>query len=277
MFWTRLISGIFLIIFTFFTMMAGGSILLLTLFAISVIGLFELYRVMKFEKAPLGWIGYVSTGLWYLILFYGMNGKIEVERYFMLLFSTFVILLLFVFVIAYPKYSAIQLFSAVFGFLYVPMMLSFIFQTRESISFGKWLVWLIYVSSWGSDTCAYVVGRLIGKRKLAPILSPKKSVEGSIGGILGSALLGGLLAFFMFKGEEGFYSLLFVFMIISGVGSMISQIGDLAASGIKRNFDVKDYGRLIPGHGGILDRFDSIIITAPIIYFLSSFLLGGMR
>ena len=129
---------------------------------------------------------------------------------------------------------------------------------------GAVAVWLIFLSSWGCDTCAYCVGMLLGKHKMAPKLSPKKSVEGGIGGIVGAALLGAIFALAANKitgagVNPGQYA------IICGVGGMISQIGDLAASAIKRNHNIKDYGKLIPGHGGILDRFDSVIFTAPII------------
>ena len=135
------------------------------------------------------------------------------------------------------------------------------------------MVWLIFLSSWGCDTCAYCVGMLIGKHKMAPKLSPKKSVEGGVGGVLGAALLGVLFALAMNHwGGEDVNALHYA--VICGVGGIISQVGDLAASAIKRNHDIKDYGRLIPGHGGILDRFDSVIFTAPVIYYLAT-ALGG--
>ena len=179
-----------------------------------------------------------------------------------------------VFVVKYPKYSANQLFSTIFGIFYIPVMISFIFKTRENIAFGQWLAWMVYVSSWGSDTCAYAVGRLFGRHKLAPNLSPKKSIEGSVGGIIGSALIGVIFGLIMSNFTGKSENLIIIFAVIGGLGSVISQIGDLAASGIKRNYDIKDYGHLIPGHGGILDRYDSIIITAPIVYFLSLYLVG---
>ena len=129
-----------------------------------------------------------------------------------------------------------------------------------------------FLSSWGCDTCAYCVGMLIGKHKMAPVLSPKKSVEGGVGGVIGAALLGLLYAFAM--NHWGNAGLDPVFCAITcGVGGIISQIGDLAASAIKRNYEIKDYGKLIPGHGGILDRFDSVIFTAPVIFILSLVLL----
>ena len=144
--------------------------------------------------------------------------------------------------------------AAFFGVFYVAVMLSYIYQTRI-LPGGVFQVWLVFICAWGCDTCAYCVGMLIGKHKMAPKLSPKKSVEGGIGGIAGAALIAVLYALAINHWGTA--------------GGAISQIGDLAASAIKRNHDIKDYGKLIPGHGGILDRFDSIIFTAPIIFYLS--------
>ena len=176
------------------------------------------------------------------------------------------ILILFVYVFGYPKYRAEQVMAAFFGVVYVAVMLSFIYLTRN-LPDGKFLVWLIFLCSWGCDTCAYCVGMLIGKHKMAPVLSPKKSIEGAVGGVVGAALLGMIYAAAT-QGKMAEYAL------ICGVGALISMVGDLAASAIKRNQNIKDYGKLIPGHGGILDRFDSVIITAPVIYYLAKLILG---
>ena len=112
---------------------------------------------------------------------------------------------------------------------------------------------------------------LIGKHKMAPVLSPKKSVEGGIGGILGAALNGVLYGLASNHGGNAGAGIL-SYAIIGAAGGAISQVGDLAASANKRYHNIKDYGKLIPGHGGILDRFDSVIFTAPIIYYLALFL-----
>lgn len=102
---------------------------------------------------------------------------------------------------------------------------------------------------------------------MAPVLSPKKSVEGAVGGVLGAALLG--VAYAAATGGK-----MAEYALICAVGALISMVGDLAASAIKRNQGIKDYGKLIPGHGGILDRFDSVIFTAPVIYYLAKLVLG---
>ena len=177
-----------------------------------------------------------------------------------------------VYVFSFPKYKAEQIFAGFLGVFYVAVMLSYVYQTRE-LNAGTYIVWLIFLCSWGCDTCAYCVGVLIGKHKMAPKLSPKKSVEGAVGGVFGAALLTVIYGY-VFQNQMNLSTeYIFVLAGISAVGALISMVGDLAASAIKRNYDIKDYGKLIPGHGGILDHFDSVIFTAPIIYYLALYLI----
>ena len=175
---------------------------------------------------------------------------------------------LFVYVFTFPRYHADEVMTAFFGIVYVAVCLSFIYQTRE-LPDGEYTVWLIVICSWGCDTMAYVFGRLFGKHKMAPVLSPKKSVEGAVGGVASAAVFGAIYAAVIGRFMQNGGNKIAVFALIGAVGALISMVGDLAASAIKRNHDIKDYGKLIPGHGGILDRFDSVIITAPVIYLLA--------
>ena len=271
MFKTRLLSGILLVAVALLTIMSGGYVLFFTLLGVSVIGMQELYKAMKVRGDGFNILeitGYLGAVIYYVA------AMLNFERYGMMALLTALILLMFVYVFTYPKYQAGQVMAAFFGVVYVACMLSFIYLTRN-LPDGKFIVWLIFLCSWGCDTCAYCVGMLIGKHKMAPVLSPKKSVEGGIGGIVGAALLGAIFAFAANK-ITGAGVNPAQYAVICGVGGMISQIGDLAASAIKRNHDIKDYGKLIPGHGGILDRFDSVIFTAPIIYYLAIFLAGRL-
>ena len=263
MFKTRLISGIVLVIIALATIISGSWILFFTLLAVSLIGMRELYKVMKVSDehvTVLELVGYLGAVLYYIAM------KADFGNYGTMAIIISMILILFVYVFGYPKYRAEQVMAAFFGVVYVAVMLSFIYLTR-SLPDGKFLVWLIFLCSWGCDTCAYCVGMLIGKHKMAPVLSPKKSIEGAVGGVAGAALLGVIYAAAT-QGKMAEYAL------ICAVGALISMVGDLAASAIKRNQNIKDYGKLIPGHGGILDRFDSVIITAPVIYYLAKIILG---
>ena len=263
MFKTRLISGIVLVIIALATIISGSWILFFTLLAVSLIGMRELYKVMKVSDehvTVLELVGYLGAVLYYIAM------KADFGNYGTMAIIISMILILFVYVFGYPKYHAEQVMAAFFGVVYVAVMLSFIYLTR-SLPDGKFLVWLIFLCSWGCDTCAYCVGMLIGKHKMAPVLSPKKSIEGAVGGVAGAALLGVIYAAAT-QGKMAEYAL------ICAVGALVSMVGDLAASAIKRNQNIKDYGKLIPGHGGILDRFDSVIITAPVIYYLAKMILG---
>lgn len=263
MFKTRLISGIFLVLAALLTIISGGYVLFVTLLCVSLLGIQELYKAMGVHKDGVGLLelaGYLGAILYYASLLLGF------ERYGMMAVLLGLVLLMFVYVFTYPKYEADQVMSAFFGIVYVAVMLSFIFLTRN-LEGGKFIVWLIFLCSWGCDTCAYCVGMLIGKHKMAPVLSPKKSVEGAVGGVVGAAALGAIYAA-VTHGPVVEYA------VICAVGALISMVGDLAASAIKRNRDIKDYGKLIPGHGGILDRFDSVIFTSPIIFYLAKMILG---
>lgn len=265
MFVKRLISGIILVILAFVLVTAGGSVLFAVTGAISLIGMFELYRVMKIEKTPLAGIGYAACLLYYgLLWFHG-------EQYVIWVAIAALMFLMSVYVFTFPKYKTDQITVAFFGLFYVGIMLSYLYQLRM-VEDGAYLVWLIFLGSWGCDTCAYCVGMLFGRHKLAPVLSPKKSIEGAVGGIAGSALLGGLYAFLFGEQMMSVGNPVAACVVACAIAAVISQIGDLAASAIKRNHQIKDYGHLIPGHGGILDRFDSVIFTAPAIYFAIMFL-----
>ena len=260
MFVTRLLSGIALVIVLLATGILGGKILWGFCLAISLIGLYEFYKVFKIEKT-LGVVGYVFAAAYYLsLLFYNgtVNGALFLAIELMVVAG--------VYVLKYPKYNTEQVFASILGLLYLPLMLSYIYQIRIAED-GLYSLWLIFICSWGCDTCAYCVGMLFGKRKLAPVLSPKKSIEGAIGGVAGAAVLGAIYGVAV-NNSMVMENAPLVFAIICAVGAVISQFGDLIASGIKRQHNIKDYGKLIPGHGGILDRFDSVIFTAPMIYAL---------
>ncbi|MCD7833290.1 MAG: phosphatidate cytidylyltransferase [Lachnospiraceae bacterium] len=266
MFRTRLISGIVLVAIALAVILSGGAVLAATLLVISLIGMNELYRALKVEDqkiSPLALVSYLGCVIYYLLVF------LHLSAYTMTVTLAVLILVMTVYVFTYPRYRTDQVTGAFFGFLYVAVMLSCIYELR-ALEHGVWLVWLIFLASWGSDTCAYCVGMLIGRHKMTPKLSPKKSVEGGIGGVVGAALLGGIYAR-VIAGRLGAepMQLVLSFAVICAVGALISMVGDLAASAIKRNHDIKDYGRLIPGHGGILDRFDSVIFVAPVIYYLA--------
>lgn len=271
MFWTRLLSSIVLVIIALVTLILGGPVLAAFLFLISVIAYLELTKATKVHTGKgingLEVVGIVGITAYYLALYF-----LKDNLYSMLSMIVVFMAGLLVYVVKFPKYHANQVMASFFAFVYAPVMLSFIYLTRQA-EYGIYIVWLILISSWGCDTCAYVVGMLIGKKKIFPVLSPKKSLEGCIGGVLGAALLGVLYGHFVVNRVVDEQEVTWILALICAIGAVMSQGGDLAASAIKRNHEIKDYGKIIPGHGGIMDRFDSVIVTAPMIYFLAILLI----
>ena len=277
-FWVRFGSSTILMTITVLSMIFGGYVLFGILLIVTLIGLMELYRIMGVHKKVPGFIGYLAAiALYFSVMectrdFSVITRCADVGGTLPVIIGAFLVLLLAVYVLSFPKYNSEQISMVFFGFFYVALTMSYIYRLRISDG-GAYSVWLIFIASWGADTMAYLTGILIGKHKIAPVLSPKKTVEGCIGGVVGSTLIG-LVYSLIFKDDlSAVYSNpVLLFTIVSAAASIVSMIGDMAASAIKRNKEIKDYGKLIPGHGGILDRFDSVIFVAPIIYFLLKFI-----
>lgn len=257
----RLLSGIALVIIALVTIILGEDVLLITIGAVSLIGLWEMNRVFGIEKQITGILGYICTIVYYILL------KTDHMQHAFVLMVFFIMALMSVYVFYFPNIKTESVMASIFGVMYVVAMLSFIYIVRQEDN-GLYNVWLIFLCSWGSDTCAYLAGVAFGKHKMAPVLSPKKSVEGAVGGVAGAALLGFVYASVFKENISGAFDPKISYPIICGAGSLISMTGDLAASAVKRNHDIKDYGKLIPGHGGIMDRFDSVIFVAPVIWLL---------
>lgn len=276
MFRTRLRSSIILVIIALATILSGGIVLAVVLCGISVIAFRELTKACGVSNAEKKFAapeiaGFIMIVLYYAVLFaalYPTGGVKSLDIVYPVVMMAVVLtmlVLLFIYVFAFPRYKANQIFAAMFAYLYAPVMLSFIYMIREGFVQGNYLVWFVFLCSWGSDTCAYAVGILIGKHKMTPKLSPKKSVEGAVGGVVGAALLFVLYTNFAVNRYTDATLPLVLAAVLGAAGALVSMIGDLAASAIKRDHEIKDYGKLIPGHGGIMDRFDSVIITSPLI------------
>ncbi|MDD3222154.1 MAG: phosphatidate cytidylyltransferase [Clostridia bacterium] len=269
MFWTRLASGIVLVVIAVVTIIAGGNIWFALVSALALIGLYELYKAMNIEKTLLGYAGYAMT-----VLYCGMlHQRVSSATGMAVVLGLLVMCSIYVF--TFPKFKANQAAFAVFGFTYVPILMLHLYQIRE-LSDGLFIIPLVFLSAWGNDTCAYCVGMLIGKHKMAPKLSPKKSIEGLFGGIIGAALLGILYGVLCGRHLPTLDNAILACGIICGLGAVIAVVGDLTASAFKRDTGIKDYGKLIPGHGGVMDRFDSILFTAPVVYFLAVYFGAGV-
>lgn len=273
---TRIISGVIMATGGIVALIVGGYVAGLIVMLISLGAYYELCKACKLidnEKKPIN----VATIAGYLavILFYcNLLWKFAPAQTFNTVLLLVVVLWhLAVYVFTYPRFKTGQIMAGVFNLLYAPLMLSYLYPIMTEFENGKFLVVLVFIASSVSDACAYFVGVSIGKHKLAPVVSPKKSIEGSIGGIVGAAVIGLIYGLVLYKCGIFSSEVIWGFAVIGGFGSIISQIGDLAASAIKRDHDIKDYSHLIPGHGGIMDRMDSICVTAPIIYYLALLLI----
>lgn len=266
MFKTRLLSGIVLVLLMIGILYVGGYVTGTATLIFALIGEFELLRIYGLNKKALGIVTYIVT-----VVHYGVIMALDTARYLAIAKAYVpsiivpVIIMLTIYVIKYPEYTDKDIAAALLAFFYVGILFSYFYRIR---TLGGLFIVLVFVCSWVNDTCAYCVGVLFGKHKMSPKLSPKKSVEGLLGGLVGSALVGA--GYGIFYNSKGYVlnNAPVIFAVIGAVGALVSVIGDLVASAIKRNNEIKDYGKLIPGHGGILDRFDSIIFVAPIIYYL---------
>lgn len=251
---TRIISGLMLaplLIIVYF----GGYVLQAACLLIGIIGVREFYSAFRSVGVnPSLPIGAVLTVSLYAVINFGSN-----EKWLMLWFFASIMSGLLYLFINFPERRLEDSLVTIVGVFYVSFFSLHVALTdRTPFSI---FVWLILLTAFGTDIFAYFSGHLFGKHKLCPQISPKKTIEGSIGGTIGSVAL--CTAFSLIFTPE----LLTHAVIIGILGGIISQFGDLTASIFKRKLGIKDYGNLIPGHGGILDRFDSVLFTAPMVYY----------
>lgn len=160
-------------------------------------------------------------------------------------------------------------FKDIAGAMFAGIVLPYLLMTLIRILYmqdGRIYILLPLLAAWGSDTCALFAGMKFGKHKLAPVVSPKKTVEGSVGGVLGAMVLCIIYAIVIhFVCDYPMGETILQYAVIGLFGSILGQIGDLSFSVVKRGSGIKDYGKIFPGHGGVLDRFDSVIFVAPAI------------
>ena len=237
----------------------GGWPLVLFTFLLSAIGLFELLRMRQIRLFSLpGIVSLFVIWLWILPQKYAgffdavLLSKIEIGLFAILFYLTYM-------VASKNKFTIEDLSFSILSVIYMGVGFLFFIEIREEA--GLWLLFYSLFIIWATDSGAYFIGRALGKRKLWPEISPNKTVEGAIGGIVCACIVGVLFSMF---GNIEWYIMVFITIILSAFG----QIGDLAESALKRHFHVKDSGNLLPGHGGILDRFDSLLFVWPLLYFI---------
>ncbi len=224
---------------------------------ISIMGLYEFYRATGItENKSLCIMGYLGALYFVTCAFHSI-----VKVPFTLWYPGILVLLMLIFNKTITLSKIAITFSSI---IYIPYLLSNIIYLRDAQN-GEFYIWLVLVIAFLTDSCAYFVGKGLGKHKLCPVLSPNKTIEGAIGGTLGGGLSALLFGYIInrFFGAQAIYLNIFILGLL---GAVAAQLGDLTASCIKRQYNIKDYGNLFPGHGGVLDRIDSILFVAPVVY-----------
>ena len=233
--------------------------------AIAMLGMQEYFNAVSKDSKPVRWIGYVSC--LFIAFIHIIQTYIPISQVLMISVPTILLILFAQVIFTNMKTSFKDIAYTFFGMAYVIGCISFIALLR-GLDNGRILVWYAIIAAWGTDTFAYLIGKKFGKHKLSKI-SPKKSIEGAIAGTVGATVIAIIYTVVMNNIYSLGYSYLLVAVATIGL-SIIGQIGDFAASSIKRYVDVKDYSNLIPGHGGMLDRIDSLMFLTPFAYILLS-------
>lgn len=235
----------------------------ITVIVASMIGLYEYYKAVGLlAHRGLCAMGIVAA----VIIPIGLMLSIQET---LILVYVYVVALFLIMLIYNKRVKAADIAMLMLGIIYIPYFLSYIIHIR-SMEFGRFFIWLVFIGAFSTDTCAYFAGRMFGRHKLCPDISPKKTVEGAIGGVVGAGIIFVLFGIVVNNVFAGFmcglrFNLLLLF-VLGLIAAVVSEIGDLVASSIKRQYDIKDFGNILPGHGGILDRCDSIILVAPTIF-----------
>lgn len=263
---TRIISALIMLPLLILVYL-GGMWLKCAVVIISIIGLDEFYKGYNaMGVKPCKTIGFASVPLLYILHIVSAQNDVigqvfdPARVYLVWFFLVVAASMIYGFNVEERKTEDIS--STVLGVVYVVFFFHFAVLIDE-LSYAHNYIWLIFIIAFGTDIFAYFTGVFLGKHKLCPKLSPKKTVEGAIGGMIGALVLSLIFGYFFL--EEGHtFNVGFIIMIL--IGSVVSMLGDLSASAFKRHMGIKDYGKLIPGHGGILDRFDSVLFVAPYLY-----------
>jgi len=263
---TRIITGVVaLIIFVPVLFFSHTVIFDITIALISLLGTLELLKCVGLAKkylicAPSCTVAFIVP----LLIRYVRHEAI------VLIVVTYLFYLIYASVFARKNISTSDIALSFFATVYVTIAFTSILIARN-LEYGDIIYLMIFVGAWITDTFAYFTGRLFGRHKLMPDISPKKTIEGAVGGVIFCSLAFILFGFIIAKMQrfdaEPYYRILAVAGIFT---SVIAILGDLAGSAIKRNYNVKDFGAIFPGHGGILDRFDSVMAVAPVIMIIGA-------
>jgi len=267
---TRIVSALILIPLVIYLIYAGGLSFTAFILIVNLIGLREFYDLCAAKKIEtFRYPAYlVSTLYFFNVHFNFVNDPSHKFEFSPLLILGFVFIILWLQRSQKVAGSIITAAASIFGFLYVSVFLSFAVYIRQLVN-GDKLLFTVILMIWAADTFAYFGGRAFGKHKLSPEISPKKSTEGVYSGIIGTFAA----AYFAFIYLNVPQITLWMYFALALALNSFSVLGDLIESQFKRDCEVKDSSGLIPGHGGILDRIDSLLLTFPFAYYYFSMIL----
>ena len=262
----RIISGLILFpIFAVILIFGNKYVFDVFIAIVAIMSLHEFYKAFKEKANPIQWPGYITAGL--ICCIHLIPNEYVLPSITLLILMNVLALFTQV-VVTSLKRNITDIAISLLGLCYVVFFLMFAPLIRDSLDNGRILIWYVFFAAWGTDIFAYFIGKNFGKHKFTEI-SPKKSLEGCAGGILGSIFF--CMTYTLAINSIWNLEISYIYAFgISVFLSVISQIGDLAASSVKRHCGIKDYSNLIPGHGGLLDRIDSVIFILPFAYFLLS-------
>ncbi|MBQ3007059.1 MAG: phosphatidate cytidylyltransferase [Clostridia bacterium] len=273
---TGVISALIVIMLLVFTGLGYQGVMSIPMGAIAAIAAYEMMRVSKCKNKVLTVVSMIVAAIGPAYVDFGLQKYIPIPLSTVLII--YVVLLLIIMLKFYEKTKFEHVALALFGSVAIPGALGTFFKVRDLCvvypelfqrSHCVFLILSAMYCAWMSDTWAYFVGSKLGKHKLAPKISPKKSVEGAIGGVFGTTLFC-VVTYFICDYTCFRNDTLNVWMVLLGaiILAILGMCGDLSASVIKRNFGEKDFGNLFPGHGGVLDRIDSFLVTMPAMYVM---------
>ena len=264
---TRIITGVVGIALAAFVIQMGGALFAGFALVLSILAWFEYARAFHRKGSNLTFL----TGILGLFLLWGCAWLGNADES-MAVTTGIVLIVLLESVLLHGRVSFVDACTSVAGILYLGLPFAYMVMLRGlypettlatslgSFEFGCAMIWVMFIGTWASDTFAYFVGSAIGSHKLCPTISPNKTVEGFLGSVVGTtAAVAGLGVFFSLPVAE-----------MAGLGfciSLLATLGDLVESVAKRYTGIKDSGNIIPGHGGVWDRFDSVLFTAPLVYY----------
>ena len=262
----RVLSGVFgLPIIALLLVFGNKYILDVFLAVIAMISIHEYMKSMEEKAKPVKWLGYVLAASISVIHLVPLE---MISKYLGLALATIMTILFTIVIVKEMKINVLDIAISLFGYIYIVGFIAFLALLYGIDGVGKFFIWYIFIATWGCDIFAYCIGSKFGKHKFSKI-SPNKSIEGCIAGTVGGVVLV-LLYTVLINNVFGMNINYIVIGIIGLVLTLLGQIGDFAASAIKRYAGIKDFSNLIPGHGGMIDRIDSVIFAAPFAYYLLS-------